>query len=504
MARKSRRALELSKAHMATKKINPTSVDFNFAYLFRSSDDTPLIHRVMELFGKPLARAFERHFKTYTDPHSGIYYTVPYDAAKLRKADRPMKRFEHRPGEAIAPPQPRPDLGCWPTPEELAHDVPTVGAFCTAIEDAPLLASWSMIALSASRTPLPPKRRDAMLAHVFKGMVGLWEAPGRTGFICRGFLPQSKAFSRQTSADQTPYYLLALQRFQQSGLATEAQKKKIIEITRSAMAWLEACGWNYNLWPCKTETAHPNMVTAPTPLTVIKFLGLFALAHQITGDDKYLKLYHHYRDEGDRWRLKIIPRLMEINHYAIFGCQMLLRSMAQIEDAPAIADIYNQARWWQVWYICHSAVLPLPALGSKVRIHLWEPRNHRPDWRPGFARARSEMPDADPLNSWDFWATVRKHTIEDDQKTRHAKSGRSNAMPPPGRGHIVYHAEILQVLSDLLAIHRLATIDRPKPSKRWAATPMIEGLVTKLLGSIDFDAGDMPCQNALMMLGVCD
>ncbi|MHC4873035.1 MAG: hypothetical protein ACYTFY_14425 [Planctomycetota bacterium] len=327
-----------------------------------------------------LTEGFNDFWNNYVDPDTGIVYDVPMS-----------------------------ETAVWPTPEEVKNSIPTINGWDTAIENAPGEGGPLLAGLSLGAFDIPEEMRCRYIDHIFKGLVSLWEIPGRTGFICRGYLKDGKEFYIQTSNDQIPLYLMGLWIFSCTRYADENQKSLIKEIFNSVLGWLKSNNWYITLFD-GTPAVHGNFANLSDP-GIARMLGLLLMAYDLTSEEEYLQNYINFRDQDDRVSFSAIADRNKIWHpYSTFYQTLYLWILEQLESDQECRDFYKEQRKWFVTY-----------LGSYCSNHIYErfspvgrdegktvniKEDKLIDWRPAWKLA-SEDPESGNPEKPTFWYSYR-------------------------------------------------------------------------------------------------
>lgn len=441
-------------------------------------------------------RCFENYVRRYVDPVTGICYNSPINPAAMGAADHPVNEFKHILTGVPEPPAnyARPDLRAWPTPEEVACSWPHIGGWNTPIEDCALQGGLSLIGLCGDGIPFDERRRRELIALIFKGLVNLWRVPGQCGHICRGFLPTSRAFYRQTTHDQVPEYLYALMVYGESRFASETDRKLMKEITHSFMEWMRGNQWNYNTFPDRMENPACVMSTAPYPLSIVKFLALFGMAYRITGDSQYMELYRTYRDEGSRWRVERLKSLSEATTYQVTFILMMLKVLALVEDDPDLKKTYQQIRYGLANLPTFALEHPFPWLAPGVSVRLADTQYERPDWRPAFRRTVDEL-GFKPFDHA-YWYALRAninadqsdHAIADEPLHNQLPNAAQANAPLPDSRYVVFKAWYLDYFAWQMAMYRLIMCDKQMANPRWIYPKVMPARLKQAIDVIDFEA----------------
>ena len=402
-----------------------------------------------------LTQWFERYWDAFVDPDSGIIYDNPVDLVTRSRADCDIGTFQHTSPEDFQFPDDyaRPDLGSWPTPEEVAASVPAINGWFTPIENAASRCGMLLAGLVRGAFALTEERRQQAVQHLLRGMIALWEVPGRTGFVCRGFLPQSGAFYRQTSHDQIPPYLYGLAACHASSYVTHKDRNLIAQVVDSVLGWLEEGNWNMRLFGDSPEIAFRLLKDNNDPGTNTKLLAMLAMAHQVTGSDRWGRLYRKFRDEDNRKRFAHIARRDKSwLHFDPWQITMFLRFLSDYESDQECRDFYNEQRWLfmhTLAYFCEHPVPPPEDREMKTELRVL------PDWRPALS-ATVRADGFDPTNGR-FWYQVGANLKEMSP----ASSTEDMASP--------FDVSLFGLYSYILAAYRNIMFDWPKERPTWGA-----------------------------------
>lgn len=364
--------------------------------------------------------AFELFWKTYVDPNTGIIYDAPIDAC-VRQADKSNKQFVHGQTPTELPSIiARPDLGAWPTPDEIAASIPTINGWDTAIENAPAEGGTLLAALSRGALSISDTRRRECINHLYKGLISLWTVPGQTGFICRGYLPDTKAFYKQTSLDQLPLYVFGLYTYARSPYCTDLDRDEIAQCTGSILAWMENAGWRLTLFNDLRQTPHSNC-RALDPTHITKMFALLLMTWQLTGNDHWYDIYQQWRDEdGGKYLHAISNRDKTWQTYQLMYAAILLDQLAAHDKDAPIVDFYREQKWLLMHPLAlfcsrHVYAQYQPTLPNILRsIH--NSPDVMIDFRPALARAVGEV-SFEPNNArfmWIYREHLERYRMEQD------------------------------------------------------------------------------------------
>lgn len=402
-----------------------------------------------------LTVAFERFWATYVDPRTGVVY----DAAMGRAMDLADQAepggFTHEPlGSPCTSAASRPDLGPWPTPREVAESSPTVNGWETAIENAPGEGGPLLAGLVLGAFDLPEPRRIQCIDLIYRGLLSLWSVPGKTGFVCRGYLPRSKAFYRQTSFDQMPYFIFGLNTYARSRFCPPEHREQIAACVHSAMKWMQDAHWRLPLYGTDVPARHGSG-RSEDPGQTAKMLAMLLMAHEITGDAHWRHVYESWRDENGRRALQNIQRQDKVwEPYQLLYVALMLRQLERLDQDSEARLVYRQQRWMLMYPLaiaCSRHVYPqfAPILPNQSRsIHA------RPDtlidFRPALAEAcrRLGFRPEQPLFHWTY-----REIYELD------RLGQGSA----GDGYLTYDYFCA------MGAHRLVMSDWPADRPHWGA-----------------------------------
>ena len=273
----------------------------------------------------------------------------------------------------------------FPTEEECLAEIPNSQGWFTAIENNSLYSSWLLWALGRGITGLDPQVRTTLGRHIFNGTVLLWSIPGN-GFVARGLVPQSNAFFQNSSGEQYPNYLRGLWAWAASDVATPQERALVGDIFRSVLGRIMAFNWSYPRHDGAPPTGSYASMRHCHPLGVPQFLTFFLMAHDLTGEGRYLDLYREARDENGGQRLAMLAA----NNYPNWhGYRMSIFSqcatvIAQLDPDPAAQKAARAGLEWMgvlgsnlLWH--YPLGVPLHGPAAPLRLY---------DWRGAVRRCR--------------------------------------------------------------------------------------------------------------------
>jgi len=297
----------------------------------------------------------------------------------------------------------------WPTPNEVAANIPTINGWDTAIENAPGEGGPLLAGLSLGAFDLPEERRRQCLDLIFEGMIGLWDAPGRTGFICRGFLEDRKSFYPQTSWDQVPPHLAGLWLYFRSAYCTEERSTTVAEVFDSVLRWIEGNGWAvavYDGRPC----AHGAIGESEDP-GVARLLAVLLMAHEVTGDAHWRDAYVALRDEDDPRRFDCIAAREKVwQPYTSFYQTFFLWALEQLDDDEECRAFYARERRQFLFHLssftCRHIYAQFTPIGTGEGKTINVREDRLIDWRPAYEAAKRDPTAGDPEKPR-FWYNYR-------------------------------------------------------------------------------------------------
>jgi len=327
-----------------------------------------------------LTEGFHDFWSNYVDPDTGIVY------------DAPMA-----------------ETAVWPTPEEVNNSIPTINGWDTAIENAPGEGGPLLAGLALKAFDISEEHRHKYIEHIFNGLVSLWEIPGKTGFLCRGYLKEGREFYIQTSNDQIPLYLMGLWIFSHSKYADEDQKSLIKDIFKSVIGWLKGNDWQITLADGKAA-AHGNFANLNDP-GIARMLGLLLMAHDLTEAEEFKNDYLYFRDLKERKAFAAIADRSKIWHpYSTFYQTLYLWILEQLETDQQCRGFYKEQRKWFITYLgsfCSNHIYerfsPV-GKGEEKSINVKEDKLI--DWRQAWRLASEDPTSGDPEKPT-FWYSYR-------------------------------------------------------------------------------------------------
>ncbi len=273
----------------------------------------------------------------------------------------------------------------FPTEAECLAEIPNSQGWFTAIEDNTLLSSWILWALARGVKGLDPLKCAAVGHLVFNGATLLWSVPGN-GFVARGLVPNSNAFFQNSSLEQLPNYLRGIWAWAKSDLATPAQRAVAADIFRSVLARLDRFDWILPRFDGQpgTGSASTSNIRGLGPLQVPQYLTYFLMAHDLTGDGRYMDQYREALagDGGVRLSLIAADNYPNWQGYRMSIFSQCVTVIAQLDPAPATQKA------------CRAGLERMGVLGSNLFWHypmglpLDRPAAplRRYDWRGAYSR----------------------------------------------------------------------------------------------------------------------
>lgn len=288
--------------------------------------------------------AFELFWQHHVDPDTGVVYDAPMQPGMV-DADCVIGRFIHRtPPAAIPAGYAHPEFGPWPTPEEVAASIPTLNGWDTAIENSPSLGGPLLAGLAAGAFNLSHSRRRACMDQLFHGLISLWRVPGETGFVCRGYLPKSKAFYRQTSYDQVPYLVYGLSRYARSGYCSARQRDEAIACVQSVLVRMEQAAWHL---ANHDETPSPpkRPFRLDDPGHFAKLMAMLLQGWELTGDPHWREVYErHLADDAARTTRALDRQDKVWEPYMLFFLAVALKELARLDGRDDRKTWFDERR----------------------------------------------------------------------------------------------------------------------------------------------------------------
>ncbi len=267
-----------------------------------------------------------------------------------------------------------------PTPEECRDGKPNALGWWAPIENGAMFNGLYMDA-AVNRWRHTKSADDAAKARrLMEGLLKLNAISDVCGFIGRGVSTDGKSHYPMGSNDQSSPWFLGLWRYLDSGLASDAERKRIVaQLTDTADA-IVALKWAMPAEPPfnrRGSFAGIGFDSAPRLLFVCKMM------HAVTGDAKWDAMYRAALNErgGDEKlsRLEVCERGM-VFHYAKYHswtsctCVGALRGLWEMEKDEAIKSAY--ARGLQA-----SADLAFKSLPMAEKFDNADTSHFEMDWR---------------------------------------------------------------------------------------------------------------------------
>ena len=189
-----------------------------------------------------------------------------------------------------------------PTPEECAAGQPNALGWWSPIENGGFFGGLYLDALCNRWRALRTPEAAAAAHQVAGGLLKLAEAGSTPGFIARGFGTDGKAHYAASSSDQTCPWFYGMWRYATSGLADEAQRRRVIETMERVALGLEQNDWrmpadrpgfgNFGHWSGGFAGTRGILSGAePQFDAAARFLFVLRALHDLTGRARWRELY---------------------------------------------------------------------------------------------------------------------------------------------------------------------------------------------------------------------
>lgn len=363
-----------------------------------------------------VARALDVYLAAYMDPERALLCNSPLD---------------------YPPP--------YPTEEEVHAEIPNSQGWFTAIEDSSYLTPSLLWALArgtpgvAAHDPATAAQWTDLGHRVFAGMRLLWSVPAN-GFICRGIVPGGTAFYPNSSIDQFPNYLRGLWAWARSDMAAAGERAQAADVFRSCLGWLEGHNWVIQRWDGKAGIA--GNIATPHARHAPQFLALFLMAHDLTGEGRWVDAYRRFSAEDGGARLRCIEEDRHPHWGAGWDMQLFSEAVAVVHELDSSTE---------TWRTCGAGLARMARMamivlnGYPLNAQLPYPAavERRYDWREAHRRSLRDGLDL----------TVRSGQVLQGRLLDALRRADPAAPPPDGRAILVPPMNYLTTIA-LSGAHR--------------------------------------------------
>lgn len=368
-----------------------------------------------------VARALDLYLATYMDPERALLCNSPLD---------------------YPPP--------YPTEEEVRAEIPNSQGWFTAIEDSSYLTASLLWALArgtpdlATHDPATASQWADLGHRAFAGMRLLWSVPGN-GFVCRGIVPGATAFYPNSSIDQFPNYLRGLWAWARSDKATAGERAQAAEVFRSCMGWLEGHRWTIQRWDGKPGIA--GNIAVPHARHAPQFLALFLMAHDLTGEGRWMDAYRRFRAEDGRARLLCIEEDRHPHWGAGWDMQLFSEAVTVVRELDSTAET-RQICAAGLSRMARMAMIVLNGYPLNAQLPYPPAVERRYDWREAHRRSLRDGLDL----------TVRSGQVLQGRLLESLRRADPDAPPPDGRAILIPPMNHLTTIA-LSGAHRDPKVD---------------------------------------------
>ncbi len=238
-----------------------------------------------------------------------------------------------------------------PTPEDCRAHKPSALSWGVPVEDGPMFNGLYLDGLCTRWRVTGDEAIRAKARRLTEGLLFLASLGHTPGFIARGVATDGKTTYPMGSNDQTTPWLYGLWRYVQDGLATPAERAKLVKRFCEVVAVLDQNGWNM---PCdggpskyRGGFARFTWEGAPRLVFVLKAM------HQFTGEARWAQRYREALQERggkeQRSRLDICRTGMVFDpgqgaRHSWTGSEgvICLRALWEMETDPELRAAYAQ------------------------------------------------------------------------------------------------------------------------------------------------------------------
>jgi hypothetical protein len=318
----------------------------------------------------------------------------------LRGHEALWKRFVH-PENHLCYDQVFTDAGQFPTPAEVAAEIPSCAGWGTGMEDCCLTAGFVMEAMLTAHRVTGRAEWGEKARTLFQGLVELGTVSGVPGYVARGFAPGRRDVYPNSSADQYTSYVWGLWNYGRSGAANAAERAMVARLLGDVARRVESSGGDI-----PRMDGRPSIYGDTAAITAdraCRLLMFYKAAADATGDAHWQQRYVEKVEENGRARLRCHygpePWPDDRNVHCVIQSQAAFRLLYDAETDPAIRLCYREALRAQA--VCIVNRIP------RWREVMAKPMGKAlpPRWRECWAAFRRTKPDYDPsrpeyVNLW--------------------------------------------------------------------------------------------------------
>ncbi len=194
------------------------------------------------------------------------------------------------------------DVFSLPTPDEIAVGYPNPCGWNTGMEDSMINAGVMMAAVLRLYAQTGDMRLQKYAQKLCDGILNCAAVSDSPGFLARSISPyDKKSFYIDSSRDQYTHAIYALDAYYHSELSGDDEKDRIAKVlvsfaergVRNAVAEND-----YNLLRADGEKGVVSKMWEVAPHEWLRLPMFFVAAYNVTGDEKWLRLYRERRDKA--------------------------------------------------------------------------------------------------------------------------------------------------------------------------------------------------------------
>lgn len=283
-----------------------------------------------------------------------------------------------------------------PTPEECQLGKPNALGWWSPIENGPMFNGLYMDA-AVNRWRLTKSPDDAAkVRRLAEGLIFLAALSDVKGFVARGAATDGKSHYPMGSDDQTLPWFLGLWRYLESGLATAAERERIVaELVETAEA-IVALGW---LMPAEPPFGIRGSFRPFLFYSAPRLLFVAKLMHRLTNDAKWDELHraalHERGGPQNMSRLELCERGLVFEHGGkhawTASCPVAaLRALWEMESDETIRAAYARG-------LAASVEVAAECLPLSEQFRNDDPRPFDSDWRRMNAQWKPQRTEQDAV-----------------------------------------------------------------------------------------------------------
>ena len=227
-----------------------------------------------------------------------------------------------------------------PTPEELALDIPNPCGWGTGMEDGMMIAGIMLeAAIRRYEVSGDPSLREET-RRIFAGMAKCASIGKTPGFLVRSISPvDGKSHYSNSSRDQYTHFVFSSLLYLHSELSSPEERADIVRFLVGFAERALANVTEANSFDMLRDDGKVGMVTAMRgpavwPHEAARLAMFYAGAWEVTGDEKWLRIYREHRDEAIEGSAKLKTDPREVQVFALYQMQLSLEVLRHADPDP--------------------------------------------------------------------------------------------------------------------------------------------------------------------------